>query len=338
MVEPVNVLVTLPFEDVLMEKLRAVVPGGSIRQKVIRSVEDLRDAVRDIDVLYTVDYLPEPEAAPRLKWVQVHTAGVGRLVEHPLYTTTEITFTNASGVHAINIAEYVMSQILAFAHRLPRMLEDQAAVNWPEHRWNRYVCDELYGATLGILGYGAIGRQLARVASGFGMTVLAVKRDLRTLEDDTFCVPGTGDPEGVIPMRFYPPEALHSFLSECDYVASCAPLTTQTHHVIDAKALSRMRSNSVLINISRGAVIDEAALADALARGVIAGAALDVFEEEPLPSSSPLWKLNNVIISPHVAGFSPRYEERATDLFAENLRRFVSGEPLRNMVIRGLDY
>jgi phosphoglycerate dehydrogenase-like enzyme len=170
------------------------------------------------------------------------------------------------------------------------------------------------------------------------MKVLAIKRNLRGLRDDSYILPDTGDEEGEIPERIYPPAALHSFLRECDYVALTVPLTPNTHHLIDAAALAAMRGDAVLINVSRGRIVNEKALAEALHNGVIAGAALDVFEEEPLSSESPLWEIPNLIISPHVSGFTPEYNARAADLFVDNLIRYLNGEELMNVVDRRLGY
>lgn len=336
--DTINVLITLPFTDDLIETLAGISPQLSISQREARTVEDISDLIGETDVLYTWQVLPLPEAAPRLRWVQLHGAGIDHLLEHPLFTQSEVMFTTASGIHAITMAEYTLAQMLAFAHRLPRMFEDKASGTWSRPRWDRYVPDVLHGATLGIVGYGSVGRQIARLAQAFGMRILAVKRDVKQLADNSYTIAGTGDPEGEIPERIYPPQGLRSFLRECDYVVLTVPLNQQTHHLINAAALSAMKPNAILINVSRGNVVDEAALIEALEKGAIGGAALDVFSEEPLPSASPLWKLPNVIISPHVAGFMPDYYERATELFAENLRRFLAGEPLFNLVDRKRGY
>jgi phosphoglycerate dehydrogenase-like enzyme len=247
-------------------------------------------------------------------------------------------FTTTSGIHAIQMAEYVFAMILALAHRVTQMVEDQSAVKWPEDRWGRYVPNELFGSVLGIVGYGSIGRQIARLADAFGMRVLATKRNTRSLHHDGFSIPDTGDPEAEIPERIYPPEALHSFLAECDYVVITTPLTGQTHHLIDESALGAMKPKAILVNVSRGDVVDEDALAKAIQGNKIGGAALDVYSQEPLSPDSPLWKLPNVLLSPHVSGFSAHYDRRAVDVFAENLRRFLNEEPLLNLVERGRGY
>ncbi len=335
----IKVLVTMPFQEVQLRKLAGVSPQIALTQREARTIEDIADSIAEAHVLYTWRVLPYPEQAPNLRWVQLHQAGIDQFLDHPLYSGTDVIFTTASGIHAINVGEHVLGQMLALAHHFRRMVEDQARGTWPEKRWKRYLPRELFGATVGIIGYGSIGRQVARLAQAFGMTVLAVKRDARhPAEENSYTIPGTGDPEGIIPDRIYPPEALHSFLSECDFVVLAAPLTQQTRALLDARALRAMKPDAFLINVARGALVDEGALIEALEGQQIAGAALDTFSEEPLPGDSPLWRLPNTIISPHVSGFTPCYNERAADLFAENLRRFVAGETLINLVDRKRNY
>jgi phosphoglycerate dehydrogenase-like enzyme len=335
-----NVLLTMPFSAAQVEKISAVSPRIAVTQREARTPEDIADVIAATDVLYTWNVFPSTAAdAPRLRWVQLHQAGIDALTENPLYLNSDVAFTTGSGIHAIPMAEYTMAMVLAFAHHMPRMMEDKISGLWPSERWNRYLPKELYGSTIGIIGYGSIGRQIARVAAAFGMKVLAIKRDLRQPgETNTYTVADTGDPEGELPDRMYPPEALHSFLGECDFVVLTVPLTGTTKHLIDAAALKAMKMDAVLINVARGDVIDEAALIEALRNELLRGAALDVFSQEPLPADSPLWTLPNVIISPHIAGLTPQYYERAADLFAENLRRFIGGEPLMNQVDRGKGY
>ncbi len=338
MTETINVLLTIPFNEQIIAKLAAVSPEIAIHQRDARKPEEIADLIKDIDVLYTFSALPMPEDAPRLRWVQMHTAGVDNILDHPLYTNSEVMFTTTSGIHVVQMAEYVFGMILAFAHKIPQMLEDQRSAEWPEKKFERYKPFELYGATLGIIGYGSIGRQVARIGQAFGMRVVAVKSDMRNLKLERFILPNTGDPEGEIPDRYYPIKALRSFLTECDFVVIALPLTDATHHLITAKALEAMKPSAMLINVARGDVIDEEALAHALQGGKIGGAALDVFNQEPLPADSPLWKLPNTIISPHVSGYSPHYDERSADVFAENSRRFLAEEPLINLVERSRGY
>jgi phosphoglycerate dehydrogenase-like enzyme len=334
-----NVLLTMPFSAPLVEKIGAVSPRIAITQREAHTSEEIADVIGATDVLYAWNVIPNPADAPRLRWVQLHQAGIDALLDHPLYLNSDVAFTTGSGIHAIPMAEYSMAMILAFAHRMPQMMEDKISALWPKERWNRYLPKELYGATLGIIGYGSIGRQIARLGQAFGMKVLAMKRDLRQpAETNAFAAPETGDPEGDIPDRIYPPEALHSFLAACDFVVLTVPLTGNTKYLIDADALKAMKADAVLINVARGDVVDEVALVEALQQERLHGAALDVFSEEPLPADSALWTLPNVITSPHIAGLTPQYYERAADLFAENLRRFIAGEALLNQVDRSKGY
>jgi phosphoglycerate dehydrogenase-like enzyme len=189
---------------------------------------------------------------------------------------------------------------------------------------------------LGIVGYGSIGREVGRLGRAFGMRVLALRRSAGRAEQG-YAVDDTGDPQGFIPDRFYAPEALHQLLAKCDYVVIALPLTPETTGAFGEAEFRAMKPTAYLVNIARGPIVDEAALIRALQEGTIAGAGLDVFEVEPLPAGSPLWTLENALLSPHVAGFTPHYDERAAALFAQNLARYVAGEPLLNCVhkVRG---
>jgi len=327
----VLVLTQSPIPDPLIENLRAVSPRLAVAQRTAETLEELGDAIwRGVEALYTTGLLPSPERAPDLRWVQGHFAGVDRLLDHPLLQRVRLT--TSSGIHVPAMAEYVVMMMLAFAHHLPRMIRHQQAAEWPADRWKLFVPRELRGSTLGVVGYGSIGREVARIARAFGMRVLAVKRDPTRLEDTGWGLPGAGDQAAESVTRLYPPQALREMLSVCDYVVLSVPLTPETRGLIGAAELKRFKPDAVLINISRGEVIDESALIEALRAGTIGGAALDVFAQEPLPALSPLWHLPNVILSPHVSGFTPRYDERAMALFAENLRRYVNGEDLLNVV------
>jgi phosphoglycerate dehydrogenase-like enzyme len=231
--------------------------------------------------------------------------------------------------------------LLALAHRVPRMVEWQGRGGWPpdERRWPLFVPTEVRGATLGIIGYGSIGRELARIARmAFGMAVLACKRDPTRRADDGYCLPGTGDPEGRIPDEWLPPAGLPDLLARSDVVVMCAPLTRETRGLIGARELRAMKPTAYFINVGRGDTVDEAALAAALAGGRLAGAAVDVFSQEPPPAGHPLYALDNVMLSPHVSGFLPSYDEKCVELFAENLRRYLAGAALLNLVDRARGY
>jgi phosphoglycerate dehydrogenase-like enzyme len=287
-----------------------------------------------VEVLYTFSTIPDPERAPGLRWVQLHSAGANHMVGRPWWGS-DLTITTASGIHAPTIAEYVLMMMLAFAHRLPRMVHHQRQGKWPSQRWRKFVPHELRGATVGVLGYGSIGREVGRLARGFGMRVLGLHRGGET-EAAKYQLPELAGEDQAD--RLYTSDRLIEMLPECDYVVLTVPYTSATHHLIDERALRAMKPTVVLINVARGAVVDEVALVRALREGWVAGAGLDVFEQEPLPEDSPLWTMENVLISPHVAGFTPHYDDRGTALFAENLRRYLAGEPLLNQVEREREY
>jgi phosphoglycerate dehydrogenase-like enzyme len=327
----VLVLTQAPMPDTLLDRLRAVSPRLHVGQRTAETLDELDDAIwRSVEVLYTTRLAPQPEQAPDLRWVQGHFAGVEPLLDHPLMR--RVTLTTSSGIHAPNMAEYILMMVLAFAHHLPRMIDHHRRGEWPADRWALFAPRELRDCTLGIVGYGSIGREVARLAKAFGMRALATKRDAARTQDAGWQIPGVGDPASAHVDRLYAPGALRDMLRESDYVALTLPLTPDTHHLIGRAELESMKRDAVLVNVSRGGVIDETALIDALRAGAIRGAALDVFEQEPLPAASPLWKLPNVVLSPHVSGFTLRYDERAMTLFAENLRRYLNGEELLNVV------
>jgi phosphoglycerate dehydrogenase-like enzyme len=331
-----DVLVTTGFGEALLDRIRAVSPA----LRVTRG-EAGRADYADVEVLYATTLPADAARAPRLRWVQLHMAGPDSIHGHPLYTDSTVALTTTSGVHAGTIAEYAITVLLALAHRVPRMVEWKARGGWPPdaERWPLFVPTEIRGATLGLVGYGSIGRELARIAkTAFGMTVLACKRDPARRRDPGYCRPGTGDPEGVLPDGWYGPDALHELLGRSDAVVMCAPLTRETRAMFDAEAFGAMRPSAYFVNVGRGGSVDEAALVDALRSGTIAGAAIDVFAQEPPPMHHPLYALDNVIVSPHVSGFLTTYDEHCTDLFVENLRRYLAGQPLLNLVDRAVGY
>lgn len=334
----VNLLVTMQFPEDLLDRILALSSEINLNYAPLKQDEPLpENTITETEVLYTWSVLPTPEQAPNLRWVQLHSAGIDHFEGHPLLDC-DLSFTTASGIHAVPMAEYVMASILAWAHRVPRILAYQRDGVWPGRRWEKFVPQELRRATLGIVGYGSIGREVARLAKTFGMQVLATKRDPRHVRDEGYRLSGTGDREGELPDRIYPSAATRSMLPECDYLVLCAPLTAETHHLIDRESLKTMKPSAYLVNVSRGALIDEVALAEALEKGWLAGAGLDVYEQEPLPAESPLWQMENVILSPHVAGFTPKYDRRAIDLFVINLRRYLDKQPLLNLVDKELGY
>jgi len=331
-----NVLVTMPFTEEQLKPLRDVSPEVEV---TCEGAE--RANYSQADVLYAGSPPRDLARAPRLRWVQLHMAGVNGIYDHPLYRDTAIPLTTTSGVHAATIAEYALTMLLALAHRVPRMVEWQARGGWPpdEDRWTLFVPTELRGAALGIIGYGSIGRELARIAkTAFGMSILACKRRPAERGDAGYALPGTGDPEGRLPNAWFAPEQLSELLARSDAVVMCAPLTPKTTGMIGAAALRAMKPSAYFINVGRGATVDEAALAQALREKRLAGAAIDVFAQEPPPLGHPFYGLDNIIVSPHVSGFLPSYDDKCAALFAENLRRYLAGSPLLNLVDRATGY
>ncbi len=319
-----KIVVAHAFPDEIVTRFHLVAPEAEVRVYDTHSLSDVPpEILADAEVLYCAGDLPAPEAASALRWVQVHSAGVDSLIRHPLFLRAHeagrpIALTTAAGVHGPNISEYVLMMMLAFAHRLHRAFEMKQRRIWSNDRL-AFLPAELHGATVGIIGYGGIGREVARRCQAFDMRVLAMRHSGRSAPAQS----------GV---EFVARENLHVLLSVSDYVVLAVPLSPQTYHMIDRDAIACMKPDAVLVNIGRGDVVDEAALIHALSEKRIGGAALDVFHQEPLPADSPLWRLDNVILTPHIAGITPKYDERAGALFAENLRRYTAGEPLLNRV------
>jgi phosphoglycerate dehydrogenase-like enzyme len=330
--EPIQVLCTMRFGDDLLAQLRAVSPRLHLEQETCHNAGEVAAALKShpgVEILYGLHLPPDLLAlAPGLRWLQLHSAGADHLQGHPIMAS-RVAVTTTSGIHAVPIAEYVMASILAFRWRVPLWTRCQRDHHWPPGRWDLYARPELRGSTIGILGYGSIGREVARLAQAFGLRVLALSRS-GSRADGGYQMAGIGDPEGAIPEAIYHPEDMAEMLPQCDYIVVALPLTPATEHAIGEAELRAMKPGAYLVNIARGAVVDEAALERALREGWIGGAGLDVFEEEPLPAGSPLWDLDNALLSPHVAGYTPRYDERAVALFAANLARYLEGQPLLN--------
>jgi phosphoglycerate dehydrogenase-like enzyme len=283
----------------------------------------LREALTGADALFYFKASKEPlrqawEHAGGLRWIQTASDGLDGLLFREL-VASGVTVTNGRGVFDESIAEWAIGAILAMTTGLDRSIVDGTQRRWDDDRGTR----RLAGQRLLVLGPGPIGRATARRARDLGMSVTAVGRTPRP--DDVFD-------------RIGGPEDLHSMLAEADVVFDALPLTTGTHRYVDAAALAAMKPTARFVNVGRGATVDEAALVDALRDGRIAGAALDVFEVEPLPSESPLWAMPNVIVSPHICGDFDGWEEETVALFVDNLGRFVRGEPLRNLADPSLGF
>ncbi|WP_255170433.1 D-2-hydroxyacid dehydrogenase [Natrononativus amylolyticus] len=255
------------------------------------------------------------ERAERLEWAQATSAGYDHYDLEAL-EAAGIVLTNAAGVHAQPIAEQVLGAMLSFERELFTARDQQG-----DGLWLRTEGGELARKTVGIVGLGAIGGRTAELAAAVGSTVIGTKRD------------PSSAPAAV--ETVYPPEELDEVLRRAEYLVLACPLTDETRGLIDGAALETMPSDAVLVNVARGGVVEEAALVEGLQQGRIAGAALDVFEEEPLPQESPLWDLPNVLVTPHMAGSTPQYYERVAEIFRENYERFRAGdlEGMRNRIV-----
>jgi phosphoglycerate dehydrogenase-like enzyme len=236
------------------------------------------------------------------------------------------------------VAEYILGMLLAQGLGIPSLLENQRRREWPKDRWKRFQPRELRESTVGIVGFGSIGRQTARLLHAFGAKVLATKRDAMQPMDSGYTPEGFGDREADYVHRLYPAEAIKSMFKECDFVVITVPLTESTQGLIGEEQLNALKPGAYLVDISRAGVLDHKALIAALNEGILSGAALDVFPEEPLPQEHPLWEVPNIIITPHISGVTRFYDERAVQMFAENLRLYLSGAQLLNTLDLKLGY
>lgn len=323
--------IAFPFADDALAAFRAVSPRLSFRVDPRPDADGVAAvAGDDLDVLIAGALPADPSRTPSLRWLQVMSAGVERLVgpDTPPWPAG-LVLTNARGVYAVPIGQYTMAAILRVAERMDARRRQQDLGRWPDEEAG-LTGIPVRGQTLVIVGYGGIGREIARLAQAHGMRVIAVKADPGRRTDVGFRVPGTGDPDGTIPERIVGLDALPAVASEADFLSVTLPLTRSSRGVVDRAAIAALPAHAWLISTGRGPVVDEAALDEALAAGTIGGAVLDVFGEEPLPPSSPLWRRPNVVITPHVSGAGAPNELR--ELVTENLHRFVAGEALLNQV------
>ena len=293
---------------------------------VERSAEqeaEWRTLLREAEILFDFDHSHRsdlPEMAPNLKWIQATSAGIGQFVKRVGYAeATDWIFTTASGVHARPLAEFVIMTMLMFAKDYEYLAQSKA-----DHHWQRYCTSELSSKTVGIIGLGKIGREVARLAKAFEMHVIGNRRNPEMPVDHVD--------------RLFGPHDIPSLLRELDFLVLACPHTPETDRLIGAAELALLPAGAVLINISRGTVVDQAALIDVLQSGHLAGAALDVFDPEPLPEDSPLWTMPNVIISPHSASTAQNENSKLVDLFCKNVKCYLAGEPMLNVLDTELLY
>ena len=298
-----------------LDRVRGLAEGYD----VIRATEPtaIREALAETEIV--LGFLPPAlvAEAPRLRWLQSWSAGMDWLVDHEDFAPTSgLVVTSASGIHAVPIGEHVFALLLAFSRMLPRALRDQRHRQWGQGE-DYDGTFEWLGKRLVMIGAGSIGERVIGLAGAFGMTSVAVRQSGRE-------TPGA--------LRTVTPDGLDAELAEADAVVAALPSTDATYRMLDAAALGAIKRGAVFVNVGRGDTVDQYDLVEALRSGHLGGAGLDVFEDEPLPASSPLWGMDRVIVTPHVAGDSPRYATRALDLFADNLGRWRRGADLRNRV------
>lgn len=258
--------------------------------------------------------------APRVRWVHSGSAGVENVL-FPALISSDAVVTNSRGLFSGALAEFVLAAILHFAKDLPRMLRSrQAGI------WDPFDIELIEGRWLALLGYGDIGRAVAQRALAFGLRIAALRQRPEL------------DPQNPPAERIFAPDGLRELLGLADYLVVALPLTPRTRGLIGPAELAVMKPSAVLINVGRGPVVQEDALVRALAEGRIRGAALDVFDTEPLPAGHPFYRLENVLLSPHCADHFPGWKRRAMEFFLENFERFRSGDPLRNVVDKNLGY
>jgi phosphoglycerate dehydrogenase-like enzyme len=336
-----KVLIASYIEPDLVERIRTVDPRlevlfepgllrppryaadhkGSPRERTSEEEARWRGYLAQADILFDFDqtHLEDlPELAPKVRWIQATSSGIGPFVERMGYARRMpgTVFTRASGVHAQPLAEFCLMVMILFRKGLHRILANQE-----RKHWERYAGTDLEGRTVVIVGLGGVGREVARAAKAFRMRVIGVERPE--------FVPEPGE---VLVDDLRTSAELHEVLGQAEHLVLIAPHTPETEGMLGARELALLPRGAVFINIARGALVDEDALLAALRAGRLAGAGLDVFSREPLPPESPFWEMPNVVVSPHSASTSDRENRRLTDLFCENLRRYLDGEALINVL------
>jgi phosphoglycerate dehydrogenase-like enzyme len=308
----------------LRQRLQEAFPDFIVDQ--LQSYDRVPEEIVDTDVFIGWSLRPEQfKIAGKLKWIHSPAAAVHQLM-YPELINSNVILTNSSGVHGSVVAEHTLAVILALAKRLPQAMHYQARKIWAQELlWNEHPRPrEVAGATVLVVGMGGIGREFAVRAKALGMKVIAIRENPAK---------GAGPADAV-----YGPEQIDQLLPQADFVLLCTPVTSATTGLINKERLNKMKFGAYLINVARGPLIDDAALIEALQHQRIAGAALDVFVEEPLPSESPFWSLENVLITPHTAAVTEKLWERHYELIVENMNRFLAGKPLLNEVDKRRGY
>jgi len=336
MTRDLHIIINAPLPSEQEKKLRALAPGMRLTMVPHGGTAIPKEALKDAVIIYTDMANFDPADAPRLKFVQTNSAATNPFRKSKV-ATDSTPVANVTGAYTAAVAECAMALLLALTRRITLGCRFQAESRWPED-YDPWAGDDLYGRTMGIVGYGSIGRHIARLAQAFGMNVLACKRRPAQRKDDSYLLPGTGDPDGKIPKAWFGQDQIAAMFRQSDVAMIALPDVPTTQRLIGKGELAALPKHSYFVNIGRGAVVDEPALIECLQKGAIAGAGLDVFVEEPLPASSPLWKMSNVLIMPHVASWTNMQAVRAAEVLIENVRRHLNGEPLVNLIDKKLMY
>lgn len=314
-----KILISFDLPSIYVEQIRNVSPNVDVVES--KDKKEALQLIEDGDILYAGFFSKELFlAAKKLKWIQTSGAGVEGFL-FPEVVNSQVIVTNAGGVHPTPVSEHVLGMMLCFCRKLHIFIRNQTEKKWERaESWtSTEQIGELSGKTLGIIGLGRIGTEIATKAKCLGMKVIATKRD------------PSHTPMTSVDWLIRPAD-LNELLTESDFTVLSLPLTKETQGMIGEAQLKSMKQTGILINVSRGKIIQEDKLIEALKQGWIAGAGLDTFENEPLPEKSELWNFKNVIITPHIAGLTPYYMERLTDIFCENLNHFIRNEPMINVV------
>jgi phosphoglycerate dehydrogenase-like enzyme len=320
----IRVITTLELDDDARATIAAALAPNATLDVVPHS-DDLADP--DAEVLLARDLPASAAGLPALRMLQLTTAGVDHL--HFDQSWAGIPVATASGLFSVPIAEYVIGSLFFVTQQVSARLENARARSWHE-RW-RLSGLPLAGTTMVLVGYGSIGREVARLAAVLRIRIIAVKAQPEARAADGFDEAGTGDPDGSLPEQIVGVDRLAEVVAQADWVVLSLPLTDATRNLLDAKVLAAMREHAWLINVGRGAVVDEAALLGLLEARAIGGAILDVFSQEPLPPEDPFWSAPETLVTPHISGGLERPDLLA-DLIAQNVRRLAAGEPLLNLL------
>lgn len=342
MASTIKLLVTVPElegQDDELAKIAALSPRLIVEQHTCKSSAEVSAVSGNAEILYTLWFPETVEHGSKLRWVQMTSTGVDNKLSNQVFDPgNSVTVTSAAGCHAVPIGEYCLFAMGLLARGLMGFYRDQQKKT--RDRAHSTLTD-LWGQTVGIVGYGHIGREVARLAKSFNMRVIATKRRPDNPLAEGFVLDGVGDPDGSLADELYGPNDLHLLLAQSDFVVSTVPLTPETANLFDDDAFQVMRSSAYFINVSRGGVVDHDALVRVLEQRGIQGACLDVLftDPKPLPPEHPLWTLDNVLLTPHVAGNrNPDYVRRSQQLLVTNLERYLRNEPLMNVVTRDRGY